>query len=154
MNIPNGGENMPRYFAYPAIFRRDKEGRPVVSFPDFPESHTDGKDMPEAIQEAIDCLGSTIAIRISRKEAIPAPSGPKRGQRMVPVPFWIAGKLGLYLVMREQGVNNSDLARRLGVRETVVRRLLDPRHATKPERMQAALAVLGKHLAVAMQDAA
>ncbi len=102
-------------FAYPAVFRRDKVGRPVVSFPDFPEAFTDGGDLQEAIKEAIDCLGSTISIRMSRKEFIPAPSGPKRGQRLVPVPFWIAGKLGLYLTMREKGVNNSELARRLGV---------------------------------------
>ena len=56
--------------------------------------------------------------------------------------------------MREQGINNSELARRLGVRETVVQRMLDPDHATKAERLQAALAVLGKHLVIAVQDAA
>ncbi len=73
---------------------------------------------------------------------------------MVPVPLWIAGKLALYRAMREQGINNSELARRLGVRETVVQRMLDPDHATKAERLQAALAVLGKHLVIAVQDAA
>jgi antitoxin HicB len=142
------------HFAYPAVFMPDKKGRPVVSFPDFPEAHTDGKDMQEATEEAIDCLGSTISIRISMKEDVPEPSEPKRGQRLVPVPFWVAGKLCLYLTMREQGVNNSELARRLGVRETVVRRMLDPKHATKPEKLQAALVVLGKHLAVSVRDAA
>jgi hypothetical protein len=40
--------------------------------------------------------------------------------------LWIAGKLALYLTMIEQGVTNSELARRIGVRETVVRRMLDP----------------------------
>ena len=30
---------------------------------------------------------------------------------------------------------NTELARRLGVSETVVRRMLDPKHATKPERI-------------------
>jgi antitoxin HicB len=72
----------------------------------------------------------------------------------VPVPLWVAGKLALYLTMREQKITNSDLARRLGVRETVVRRMLDPDHATKSEKLQAALSVLGKRMVVALDDAA
>ena len=46
---------------YPAIFRRDEIGRYVAGFPDFPHAHTDGKDVREATEEAIDCLGSVIA---------------------------------------------------------------------------------------------
>lgn len=141
-------------FSYPARFERDEDGRRVVHFPDFPEAHTDGENLKEAFEEAVDCLGSAIAFRIAEKAAVPSPSAPKRGHRLVPVPLWIAGKLALYRAMREQGVNNSELARRLGVRETVVRRMLDPDHATKAERLQAALAVLGKHLLIAVQDAA
>ena len=125
-----------------------------MHFPDFPEAHTDGKDLKEAFEEALDCLGSVIAFRIVEKAEVPPPSALKRGQRLVPVPLWIAGKLALYRAMREQDINNSELARRLGVRETVVRRMLDPNHATKAERLQAALAVLGKHLVIAVQDAA
>jgi len=66
----------------------------------------------------------------------------------------IAGKLALYLAMIERGVSNSELARRLGVRETVVRRMLDPDHDTKSEKIQAALEVLGKRIVVAVDDAA
>jgi antitoxin HicB len=141
-------------FAYPATFRRDAKGRFVVGFRDLPEAHTDGRDMREAVEEAIDCLGSTIAFRIAERSEIPAPSRPKRGQRVVPVPLWIAGKLALYLAMIERGMNNSELARRLGVRETVVRRMLDPDHETKSEKLQAALEVLGKRIVVAVDDAA
>jgi antitoxin HicB len=73
---------------------------------------------------------------------------------MIPVPLWIAGKLALYLAMIERRMNNSELARRLGVRETVVRRMLDPDHDTKSEKIQAALEVLGKRIVVAVDDAA
>jgi len=140
--------------AYPAAFRRDENGRPVVSFPDFPRAHTDGKNMQEAFEEAIDCLGSVIAAHIAERKEIPEPSPTKRGWKLVPVPLWVAGKLALYRTMREQKITNSDLARRLGVRETVVRRMLDPNHATKSEKLQAALAVLGKRIVVALDDAA
>lgn len=141
-------------FSYPAAFRPDEDGRPVVSFPDFPHAHTDGKDAIEAMEEAIDCLGSVIAELMARRQAIPTPSIAKRGQKMVPVPFWVAGKLALYLAMREKAWNNSELARRLGVSETVVRRMLDPDHSTKPQKIQSALAVLGKRMAVTVEDAA
>ena len=102
----------------------------------------------------MDALGSDLSIRLSRREEIPAPSAAKRGQRLVPVPLWLAPKLALCLAMREQQVNDSDLARRLGLHERVIRRMLDPEHATEPEKIQAALAVLGKQMTVEVRDAA
>jgi antitoxin HicB len=106
------------------------------------------------MEEAMDALGSDLSIRLSRREEVPAPSAAKRGQRLVPVPLWLAPKLALYLAMRDQQVNNSELARRLGIHERVVRRMLDPRHATKAARIQAALAALGKQMTVEVRDAA
>ena len=58
------------------------------------------------------------------------------------------------LTMTEQGISNCELARRLGVRETVVRRMLDPDHHTKSEKLQTALEALGKRIVVAIDDAA
>src|SRR3990170_2277794 len=108
-------------FAYPAIFKRDEDGRWLVSFPDFPSAHTDGADGNEAMEEAIDCLGSAIAFAMSDKAEVPKPSRLKRRQRLVPVPLWIVGKLALYWAIRDMGMSQSELARRLNVRETVVR---------------------------------
>lgn len=110
--------------------------------------------MAEAMAEAMDCLGSVIAERMADRKEVPMPSKAKRGQKLVPVPFWVAGKLALYVAVRERGWSNSELARRLGVSETVVRRMLDPDHVTKPQKLQAALAVMGKRMAVTVEDAA
>lgn len=140
--------------AYPAVFRRDEHGRYLVSFPDFPGSHTDGANATEAMEEAIDCLGSTIAFAMKDRRHVPKPSIVKRGQRVVPVPLWIAGKLALYLAIRERAMSQSALARRLGVRETVVRRMLDPNQHTRPEKIQAALEALGQHVVLSISDAA
>ena len=41
--------------------------------------------------------------------------------------------------MRERRIPNTELAKRLRVSETVVRRMLNPKHDTKPEKIQAAL---------------
>lgn len=141
-------------FAYPAKFSTDSAGRVLVEFIDLPRVATDGKDLQEAIQEAMDALGSDLSIRLSRKESIPDPSPPKRGQRLIPVPLWLAPKLALYLAMRDRAVNDSVLARRLSVHEKVVRRMLDPAHATKSENIQAALAALGKQVTIEVRDAA
>jgi hypothetical protein len=74
----------------------------------------------------MDALGSDLSIRLSRREEIPVPSPAKRGLRLVPVPLWLAPKLALHLAMRSRQVNNSDPARRLGIHERVIRRMLDP----------------------------
>ena len=73
---------------------------------------------------------------------------------MVPVPLWIVGKLALYWAVKEAGITQSGLARRLGVRETVVRRMLDPDHHTRAEKLQAALEAVGKRMVMAYDDAA
>src|SRR5437660_10983969 len=139
---------------YPARFTAGSDGRILVEFIDLPRVGADGKDDREAMEEAMDALGSDLSIRLSRREEIPAPSAAKRRQRLVPVPLWLAPKLALYLAMRDQHVNNSELARRLGVHERVVRRMLDPEHASKAEKIQAALAALGKQMTVEVRDGA
>ena len=139
---------------YPARFTAGGDGRILVEFVDLPHVATDGKNDREAMEEALDALGSDLSILLSRREEIPAPSAAKRRQRLVPVPLWLAPKLALYLAMRDQQVSNSELARRLGVHERVIRRMLDPEHASKAAKIQAALAALGKQMIVEVRDAA
>jgi antitoxin HicB len=141
-------------FTYPARFSRGSDGRVLMEFVDLPRVATDGKDDHEAMEEAIDALGSDLSIRMSRREEIPAPSTAKRGQRLVSVPLWLAPKLALYLALRDQRITNSELARRLGVHERAIRRMLDPAHASKPDGIQTALAALGKQVTVEVRDAA
>jgi antitoxin HicB len=141
-------------FAYPANFAREQEGAFTVTFPDLPEAITSGRNMEEALVQAADCLQEALAGRIVRRDDIPKPSKPRRGQRLIRVALYLAPKLALYLAMREQKLNTSELARRLGCTETVLRRMLNPKHDTKPEKLQAALELIGKRLVVALDDAA
>ena len=141
-------------FAYPAVFKHDEDGRLVVNFPDFPRAHTDGANANDAMEEAIDCLGSSVAFTMADKVDAPKPSRLKRGRKLVPVPLWIVGKLALYWAIGDVGISQSELARRLSVRETVVRRMLDPNHDTRQEKIQAALEALGKRIVMAYGDAA
>ena len=140
---------------YAADVLPETDGRGYyVQFPDLPEALTSGNDREDALSEAADCLAEALAGRMARKDEIPPPSSPKRGQRLVGVPFYLAPKLALYLAVREHAIPNTALAKRLGVSETVVRRMLNPKHVTKPERIEDALAALGKRIVVSFEDAA
>jgi len=66
----------------------------------------------------------------------------------------MAAKAALYLAMRQAGVTNVQLAEKLGCDEREIRRMLDPRHATKLPRIKEALAVLGKRLVLGVEEAA
>jgi antitoxin HicB len=141
--------------SYPAYFLPEGKDKGFhVRFPDLPEALTGGDDIEETLAEAADCLAEAIAGRIARGDDIPPPSKPKRGQHLINVPLYLAPKLALYLAMRERRMPNTQLAERLGVSETVIRRMLNPRHNTKPEKIQAALATLGKRIVVTFEDAA
>jgi antitoxin HicB len=140
---------------YPADIKQDTEGKDwVVRFPDLKGTNTGALSLDEALSEAADCLGSRLAQLLADRKPVPEPSAPRGRQRLIAVPFWIAPKIALYQAMREQGVSNTELARRLKVGETVVRRMLDPDHATRAARLEAALLAVGKRLYVAVDDAA
>jgi antitoxin HicB len=66
----------------------------------------------------------------------------------------MAAKTALYMAMKEAGIANVQLARKLGCDEKEVRRILDPRHPTKLPRIQEALDVLGKRLVLGVEEAA
>lgn len=138
-------------YAYPLELRPDDEDRVVASFPDVPEALTDGADEAEALAEAQDALVAALAGYVHARRDIPRPRV-LRGRRTVAVPPLAAAKLALYQAMRRRRMTNVELARRLGVTEAVVRRLVDPDHASRIERVQDALTALGVGLVV--EDAA
>ena len=81
-----------------------------MSFPDFPESHTFGDNLEDAISMASDCLGDAISFLLHRGEAVPFPS---QGEIYADVPVDMAVKLLLHYEMRTQGIDREELARRL-----------------------------------------
>lgn len=59
---------------YPAIFHTADEGGFWVSFPDFPECLTEGDDMTQAYEMAVDALGLAITSREQERHDVPAAS--------------------------------------------------------------------------------
>lgn len=144
-------------FVYPVRLSRDEDGRVLVEFPDFPFGATDGADTAEALLQASDCLEELLAFCIDDGAPIPTPSRVARGSgvwmtTVAPGPV-IAAKAALYGAVRDAGITKVALARRLGIGEKEVRRMLDPRYATKIPAIDKALAALGKRLEVSVRDA-
>ena len=134
-------------YAYPVVLTSDSDGRVLASFPDVPEALTDGANQNEALAEATDALNAALAAYVQHDRPIPVPSA-ARGHKLVPLSAPVAAKLALYQAMRKQSISKVELARRLGVTETIARRLVDPDHASKIERVEAALEALGVDLVV------
>lgn len=61
---------------YPAIFHKAEEGGFWITFPDIPECMTQGDDMQQAYEMAVDALGLALTSREAEKEEIPTPSEP------------------------------------------------------------------------------
>ena len=86
------------------------------------------------------------------REDIPVPDTVAGEQEMIAVPLVVAAKLALYTAMREQGLTKVGLARRLGLSEGAVRKLLNPNHRSHIGQIERALAKVGRRLVA--EDAA
>lgn len=143
-----------RSFTYPATLKPDrKAGGFTVTFRDLPEAVTQGEDVADALAQGGDCIEEAIAGRIRLEESIPEPSRTRKGEYPVPIPALMAAKAAMFLAMRETGLTKVQLAKRLKCDEKEVRRMLDPRHRSRIDRIETALEALGKQLIVGFRAA-
>jgi len=140
--------------AYPANLLPDPDGGFTVTFRDVPEAITEGDNREEALLRAEDALESALAMYVAAKEALPLPSPAQSGEVLVALSALGMAKAALYDAMREQAVGRAELARRLRWHLPQVNRVLDFRHASKMEQVEAALAALGLRLIVDVARAA
>jgi antitoxin HicB len=134
-------------FDYPVKLTPDGE-TVLVTFPDVPEAITFGADEAEALMYAVDALETALSFYVDARKPLPVVSKAARGQKTVRPSALECAKLGVYQAMTEQGIKKSELARRLGWHMPQVDRLFDLKHASKLEQIEAAAAVLGRHIEV------
>ncbi len=139
---------------YPVVLKRASNGTVVATFPDVAEAHTVGNDAAQALGRAPDAIETALAIYVDERRDLPSPTRARKGQRLVALPPLAAAKLAIYQAMRDQGVTQVELARRVGSDPKDVRRLLDLLHHSRLDRLEAALGALGKRLIVEVRDAA
>lgn len=133
---------------YPVVLEVDDNNTVLVSFPDFPEAHTFGENKKEALVRAVDALETVIDAYIRERRPIPEPSATTGAA--VELPALVATKVQLYEAMREGKVNKTELARRLNAHMPQIDRLLDIRHGSKLDQLEAAAKALGGRLEVSV----
>jgi len=143
-----------RMRAYPAALIPDPDGGFTVSFRDVPEAITEGETREEALLRAEDALESALAMYIAAGEPLPVSTNVETGEELVPLSALGMAKTALYEAMRDQGVGRAELARRLRWHLPQVSRVLDLRHSSRMEHVEAALAALGLRLIVDVAKAA
>ena len=140
---------------YRARLVRDKvSGGFVVTFPDVPEAITEGETLSEAMQMAEEALELALTFYTESSKDFPVAGSLKKGMRMVGVPALSEAKFMLYTALRSAGIRKVDLAVRLGCSPSQVDRLLDIKHKSRLDRLQAAFAAIGKRLIVQVVDQA
>ena len=142
-----------RSYVYRAQFERGSRRGLVVSFPDVPEAITQGRDMADARVMAEEALGLALLSYPERGLPLPKPRAKGRGLIEIAVAPEVAAKLAVLESFVAAGISKTELARRIGKDEKEVRRILDPKHATKLPALTAALRALGKRLVVGVTEA-
>ncbi len=143
-----------RSFVFYARFEPGEKKGIVVSFPDVPEAITQGDNLADARLMAEEALGLALLTYPERGYPLPRPRARGKGLTPVGVAPQTAAKLAVLDAFRQTGIAKSDLARRMGKDEKEIRRILDPRHATKLPALTAALEALGQRLIVGVEKAA
>lgn len=138
---------------YPIELVHEDNGTVTAYARDIPGAHTFGEDESEALARIPDAIETMIIALITDRKEIPRPSKP--GKRTVALlPALSVAKIELYETMREGKVSKAALARRLNWHLPQVDRLLDLRHASRLDQIEAAFRVLGRELRVDVRPAA
>lgn len=140
-------------FEYAVTLTPAEEGGFVVTCRDLPQLATQGEDVADALSEASDAMDEVFAAYMRGKLDFPTPSKARRGEHRVAPPAETVAKAALYVAMKDAHVTNMQLAKKLGVDEKEVRRLLDPHYASKLPRIAQAVAMLGKRLVIGLEAA-
>lgn len=136
-------------YDYAFRFTKEDDGW-VITCRDLPEAISQAESNENRIEVAEGCLQAALESRIRDNEPLPVASKSRRGEAMINSPAATAAKAALYDAMREAGISKIELARKLGIDEKEVRRMLDTGHGTKLPRIAEALEVLGRHLHIAL----
>ncbi len=140
-------------YCYPVDLVPDDNDTVIASVPDLPGCHTFGDTEADALHHAVDAVRTMISGLMNERRGIPAPS-PAEGRPVVRLPLLDGLKVRLYAEMRQQGVTQVDLARRLSKTQKEVWRLLDVSHASRMDQMEAAFAALGLIIEAEVREAA
>ncbi len=142
---------MKREYWFAATLVDDPDGGVLATFADVPEAISHGDDRADAIVQAREALAVALFGYLKEGRKIPA-ARRKSGVRIAPQTTDIL-KIAVVEAWLASGLSKSEFARMLSVDEKEARRILDPDAATKADRLEDALSVLGRKLTIAVEAA-
>jgi antitoxin HicB len=142
---------MKTNLSYCALLASDPDGGVLATFADVPEAIAHGVDQQDAIWHAKKALAAALFGYLKEERRLPA-ARRTSGVRVAPRTTDVL-KIAVIEAWMESGVSKTEFARMLGVDEKEVRRILDPDAATKADRLEAALAALGRKIHLAVEAA-
>lgn len=140
-------------FEYAVNLAPAEEGGFVVTCRDLPQLVTQGESLPDALDEAADAMDEVFAAYMKGGLTFPTPRKARRSEHIVSPPAGTVAKAALYVAMTEAGISKVQLAKRLGVDEKAIRRLLDPHYGSKLPRIAEAIEALGRRLVIGLEAA-
>ncbi|WP_296261648.1 MULTISPECIES: type II toxin-antitoxin system HicB family antitoxin [unclassified Pseudomonas] len=140
-------------YNYAIRFERDEAPGLAVFCRDLPQLNSYGDDEQHAISEAVDAIETTLSIYVDERRTIPEATPAQPGEQVIYLPAVTVAKIVLWNTMIERDMRKADLRRLLGVHQVQGDRLVDFLHKSKMEQIEAALAALGKRLAVSVEAA-
>ena len=136
-------------YTYPVALTPDEvDGGFVVTCRDLPETITQGDTLEEALIEATDALDEAICGRIKRGDTIAAPSAKQAGEYLASVSVTTALKAAAFMRFQQSGRTKVAIADELGLPESEIRRILNPRHPTKADRLESFIHALGGNITI------
>lgn len=134
---------------YPCNIQKDSDEKFLVTFPDFPETLTEGDTEEEALFNASEALTLTLEGWAEEGRSIPYPPQIDSGFMIYP-----SSRVQAALLIRfnRKGRKKADLARSLGTSWPVVSHMEDLHHWTTLRQLDKTAAILGKRLVVSFED--
>ena len=134
---------------YPVTITPD-DGQFTVTFMDVPEAVTFGTTRHEALQRSLDALLTIFDAFMKDRRDVPTPS--QTTGDAIELPALETAKIELYRAMRACHIGKAELARRLDWHLPQVDRVLQVKHGSQLDQMEAAFAALGKKLVLTVVD--
>jgi antitoxin HicB len=135
-------------FGYRYTLERQEKWLVAGRLPGVPEALTEGETKEEARAQALDCVITALEGYMKAGRTLPRRGAGHSGSDRAVLPSLVTAKLAVYETMLRRGWSKVKLAKRLGMPENSVRRLLDLRHSSQMWIVDEALAKMKAELPV------